>query len=518
MERTVAIIGAGVSGLIACKYTLSKGFHPIVFEAQSSIGGVWSKTIESTKLQTFKGLYQFSDFPWPSSVTEDFPNQHQVFDYIQAYARHFDLLKHIKFNNKVVGVEYEGESEAEMQSWSLWGGTGEPFSSTRKWKIHAQDTKTLSTEIYEVDFVILCLGRFSGLPNIPEFPPNKGPQAFHGKIIHSMEYAAMDYESAAKFIKGKKITVVGFQKSAMEIAMECAVANGVENPCTVLYRTENWAVPDYFPWGVSLGNLCLNRFSELLVHKPGEGFLLSLLATVLSPVRWCFSKFVETDIRRRLPLAKFGMVPKQSFFEHINSCLISTIPEKFYDKVEEGSIRLKKAPSFSFCKDGVVIDGNEAAPIETDLVILATGFRGDKKLKDIFASQTFKDFIFGTPKAAIPLYRECIHPRIPQLAVIGFSESASNLFTSEMRCRWLAELLDGKFKLPVIKEMERDVEKWDAYWKQYSGGYYRRACIAVIHIWYNDQLCKDMGLNPRRKKGFFAELFEPYGPMDYVAS
>ncbi|GKV23895.1 hypothetical protein SLEP1_g33574 [Rubroshorea leprosula] len=517
MERKVAIIGAGISGLIACKYSLSKGFHPIVFEAQSSIGGVWSKTIESTKLQTPKELYQFSDFPWPSSVTDDFPNQHQVFDYIQAYARHFDLLKHIKFNNKVVGIEYHGSSEAELQSWSLWGGTGEPFSSTRKWKVHVQDTETLSTEIYEVDFVILCLGKFSGMPNIPDFPANKGPEAFHGKVIHSMEYASMDYETAAQFIKGKKVTVVGFQKSALDIAMECATANGVENPCTVLYRTEYWTVTDYFPWGISLAKLYLNRFSELLIHKPDEGFLLSLLATMLSPVRWCFSKLVESHFRRRLPLAKFGMVPKESFFEHLNFCLIPTIPEKFYDKVEEGSIRLKKAPSLSFCKDGVVIDGNEAAPIETDLVILATGFRGDKKLKDIFVSQTFQDCIFGTPKAAVPLYRECIHPRIPQLAVIGFSESVANLYTSEMRCRWLAELLDGKFKLPSIMEMEKDAEKWDAFWKQYSGGYSRKSCIAAIHIWYNDQLCKDMGWNPKRKKGFFAELFEPYGPRDYVA-
>lgn len=87
-----------------------------------------------------------------------------------------------------------------------------------------------------------------------------------------------------------------------------------------------------------------------------------------------------------------------------------------------------------------------------------------------------------------------------------------------MRCKWLAELLVGTFKLPGIKEMEEDVEKWDKYMKQYSGQYYRRSCIGALHIWYNDQLCKDMGWKPKRKKGFFAELFEPYGPMDYASS
>jgi hypothetical protein len=41
--------------------------------------------------------------------------------------------------------------------------------------------------------------------------------------------------------------------------------------------------------------------------------------------------------------------------------------------------------------------------------------------------------------------------------------------------------------------MKKDVVKWDEYLKKYSGKYYRRSCIAALHIWYNDQLCKDMG-------------------------
>ena len=147
MERKVAIIGAGISGLLACKYTLSKGYTPVVFESRSSIGGVWTQTFETTKLQTPRSIYQFSDFPWPSSVPE-FPNHSQVLDYIVSYATHFNLLPHIKFNSEVLGIEYEGPSDEEVQAWELWSGTGEPFNSKGKWSITVKDTNSLSTEVY----------------------------------------------------------------------------------------------------------------------------------------------------------------------------------------------------------------------------------------------------------------------------------------------------------------------------------------------------------------------------------
>nr|XP_016487522.1 PREDICTED: probable flavin-containing monooxygenase 1 [Nicotiana tabacum] len=155
-KQVIAIVGAGISGLLACKYTLSKGFDPIVFESENSIGGVWTKTIGSTKLHTPKPLYQFSDFPWPDSVTDVFPDQRTVLEYIESYARHFDLLCHIQFNSKVLSLSYEsgGDSNGE---WDLWCGTGEPFSSKGKWNVTVQDTRTLDTQVYEADFVVVCM-------------------------------------------------------------------------------------------------------------------------------------------------------------------------------------------------------------------------------------------------------------------------------------------------------------------------------------------------------------------------
>jgi len=229
MKREVGIIGAGISGLVACKYVRAKGFSPIVFEAKSSIGGAWTQTLETTKLQTPKSLFQFSDFPWPPSVTQDHPDHRQVLSYITDYAHHFDLIKHIKFNTLVQGIHYEGPVACEqMQEWHLWGGTGKPFSSQGKWSLSVKNDS--AHQVYTVDFVILCIGRFSDVPNIPDFPPNNGPEIFGlEKVIHSMDYASMDSQSASQFVKGKQVTVVGFQKSALDIAMECSTVNGIRH-------------------------------------------------------------------------------------------------------------------------------------------------------------------------------------------------------------------------------------------------------------------------------------------------
>ncbi|KAG8372651.1 hypothetical protein BUALT_Bualt12G0088800 [Buddleja alternifolia] len=514
MEKRVAIIGAGISGLLACKYTLSKGFDPMVFEAQEEVGGLWTQTMESTKLQNLRDTFEFSDFPWPSSVKDMCPSGNQLLEYIQSYAQHFQLLPYIKLSSKVISIDYEGESLEEMQSWELWGGVGKAFGSKGKWKLKFEYTKDCSIKEYVAEFVILCIGRFSGLPSIPEFPTGHGPDVYSGKVLHSMDYSALHNSRAAALIKGKRIAIIGSGKSAVDLASECAQANGTEKPCTMIQRNIHWMLPDGQPWGVNLGYLCFNRFAELIVHKPGEGYLTSVLATLLSPLRWVISKFVESHLRWKLPLRKHKMIPTQSFVQETSSCEIFILPENFYDKVEEGSIVLKRSQKFKFCKEGLILDG-EIDPIKSDIVIFATGYKGDEKLNNIFASPTFQNLIAGSPTSTIPIYRQMIHPRIPQLAVVGYAESISNLYTYEMKCQWLSFFLDQTFQLPSLKEMEKDIKMWETYMKKYAGNKYRRACILGVQIWYNDQLCKDIGCNPKRKKGFFSELFEPYGLADY---
>ena len=60
---------------------------------------------------------------------------------------------------------------------------------------------------------------------------------------------------------------------------------GIEHPCTIICRTKHWAIPYNLIQAVIIGyKLFANRLAELLVHKPGEGLVLSLLATFLSPL------------------------------------------------------------------------------------------------------------------------------------------------------------------------------------------------------------------------------------------
>jgi len=78
------------------------------------------------------------------------------------------------------------------------------------------------------------------------------------------------------------------------------------------------------------------------------------------------------------------------------------------------------------------------------------------------------------------------------MEIIGYSESLSNVYSSEMRSRWMSHFLSGKFILSSTKEMEVDIENHSRHWKRITP-FYWKSCHAAFHIWDNDNICRDMG-------------------------
>lgn len=78
---------------------------------------------------------------------------------------------------------------------------------------------------YKFDFVVMCIGKYGDVAKMPVFPYGRGPEVFQGKVMHSLDYCKLDEDAATELMKGKKVVVVGYKKSAIDLAVECAEAN-----------------------------------------------------------------------------------------------------------------------------------------------------------------------------------------------------------------------------------------------------------------------------------------------------
>ena len=113
---------------------------------------------------------------------------------------------------------------------------------------------------------------------------------------------------------------------------------------------------------------------------------------------------VESYLRRVYPLEKYNMVPKHGFVKETFSCMSGAVtPPHFYDKVGEGSLVLKKLKKFGFCEDGLVVEDQDGmeSHVPVEIVIFATGYKSDEKLKNIFSSLYFQKCI----GSSAPFYR-----------------------------------------------------------------------------------------------------------------
>ncbi|XP_050220002.1 probable flavin-containing monooxygenase 1 [Mercurialis annua] len=504
----IGIIGAGVSGLAMLKQLAHH--NPLVFEASDSVGGVWKTcSYNSTKLQSSRTDYEFTDFLWPNRDDPNFPSYLEILDYLRSYAECFDLMKYIRFNSKVVELRFVGDRKAADCS----GHYGSLLPGQHVWEVAVQTNQTDTIQWYAFEFLVVCTGKYGDIPKIPKFPKNGGPEIFKGQVLHSLDYCKLDKEAASHLLKGKKVAVVGFKKSAIDLALECAQANqGADGQqCTMVVRTLHWTVPHYWIWGLPFFLFFSTRSSQFIHEKPNQTLLNSLFCLLFSPIRHVVSKFIESYLLYKLPLHKYGLKPDHPFIEDYASCQMAIMPENFFSEADKGNILFKRTSNWCFTQDGLQFEDN--TKLQADVVIFATGYNAKKKLQNIIPEPFFS--LLEYPYGVMPLYRGTIHPLIPNMAFAGFIESVSNLHTAELRSIWLARLIDNKFKLPTAEKMLKQVSKEIEVMKRTTRFYKKKHCISTFSIDHSDEICDEMGWSSWRKKNLLAEAFSPYGSQDY---
>lgn len=190
--KDVIVIGAGWSGLLACKSMLEEGLTVVALEKRPTVGGLWSYSddpdiitvMQNTKATSSSSVTEMSDFPMPEEIGQ-FPKHEDVLNYLKSYCDAFDLWSHILLNHSVTEVT------KDAQLWRVKCENGRQFKSK---------------------FLIVCTGSVQ--------KPNRELEQsilrdFVGEVRHSSELKSFVPEH-----KKKRVMLIGGGETASDLVEE----------------------------------------------------------------------------------------------------------------------------------------------------------------------------------------------------------------------------------------------------------------------------------------------------------
>ena len=130
-------------------------------------------------------------------------------------------------------------------------------------------------------------------------------------------------------------------------------------------------------------------------------WLLIIMVYIFSLQKRAISKFIESYLFWKLPWEKYGLKPDHPFVEDYTSCQMAILPENFFSEVDKGMIQFKKTSKWWFWSKGLEFEDNTR--LEADVVVLATGFDGKKKLQSLLP-EPFSSLMVDS-SGIMPLYR-----------------------------------------------------------------------------------------------------------------
>lgn len=207
---TVAIIGAGQSGLAMARSLSSFGIDYVLFERQNSVGGVWaSNTYPGCRLDTNNLSYSFSHYQ-DSGWRDYYTQRGDLWNYYRSYADDYGIAPNIEFSKEVVEAAYSDERA--------------------EWNLVVNNVEDGTTETRTFNAIVSAVG----VLNTPKMPDIAGVASFQGETMHSAEW------NDAISIAGKRVAVIGTGASAFQIVP--SIASEVSS-LTVFQRSGPWMLP-----------------------------------------------------------------------------------------------------------------------------------------------------------------------------------------------------------------------------------------------------------------------------------
>ena len=404
-EFDVVIVGAGLSGLLACKYMKAAGLSCVVLEASDDIGGVWKYretpngkggVTFSTVSTSSKTVNEFSDFPMPDDYPP-FQRHSQVFKYLNDYADHFDLRPSILLNRKVVKIDKLGET------WTTQDSAGDSYLSRQ---------------------LVVCSG-------MHQFPNKHYEQdaRYRGAALSMMH--SSDYRRLTDDYFGKDIVIMGGGETASDLAVELTHA---ASSVTMCVPHGQWLFPPVTP---------------VEVHTNSARRATMVSDTFSSRVR----RLVDP------PFATFEshLATKAHFtsgtFERWGGKNGHGIPEWENDAPYYGQFFNKNNLVVQLVHRGLIEPKRAIRSVTGDMVEFCDG---SKKRADIliFCSGYITRFPFFTDEkhggSINDQFKFCVHNDDPSLAFVGFTRPLVGSFMglSEMQALFVSKLFSNQLVLP----------------------------------------------------------------------
>lgn len=451
-NKKLLIVGAGASGLPSLRHALMYGVDVTCFELTNQVGGLWnykpqetalSSVMKTTVINTSKEMTAYSDFP-PESRMANFMHNTEMYRYLQEYAKHFELEKHISFQHKVNSIN-----------------RNEDYEKTGRWKVNYTDDKGVGHDAI-FDGVLLC----SGHHTTPNWPSKfQGQDDFKGRIIHSHSYK--DHRG----YEDKTVVVVGVGNSGGDVAVELS---RIAKQVYLVTRRGTWVFNRIFDYGKPI-DIVMNR-----------KFLSDLRSIV---PQWVSNTFVEAKLNMRFDHQAYGLKPAHRVFgAH------PTVNDELPNRIACGTIRIK--PNISkFTEEGVLFDDGSKID-KVDEVIMSTGFSFEFNLVE-------RGELIKVHDNQVSLYQNMLPIDLADhnsLAIIGLVQPFGSIMPlSEMQARVFLEQFTGNNVIPSKREMVENVHE---YHEKMSRRYVtsRRHTIQVDYVDYIEELAKLIGVNLDMKK------------------